>query len=341
MKKLFLLSLGCFFTIFLFAQRIKKGELGLLQNKEDSLKIYANKLIQGITAESRFNADSMFTKMFVRALVTKNSYYYPFDSLETISKLYSPDSSFRIFTWQMVINENMVRQHGAIQMRTNDGSLKLYPLIDKSDVTINLADTFANNKGWIGAVYYKLIATNNGHQNYYTLLGYDENNIRSNRKIIETLNFGTDEPTFGGRLFSFEEDSIPKPAVSRYIMEYKKDAGARLTYDDDLKMIVFEHLESESNEPNKKWTYIPDGDYEGFKWKNGKWVHINKVFNLVTPEGKEPLPNPVKDAQGNTDEDKLQNNFPTEKVPIEKLPTGKTETRKKAKTIAPKKKTAQ
>lgn len=310
--------LFCFFsisTLFVFPQRFKKAELATFQMKEDSLKQYSLNLIQGKTATERFNADSLFTKMFVRALVTKNSFYYPFDSLETISKLYAPDSSFKIFTWQLVINENIVRQHGAIQMKTGDGSLKLFPLIDKSDVTINLADTFTNNKGWIGAVYYRIIQTNNGSQNYYTLLGYDENNIRSNRKIIEVLNFRNDEPTFGGRLFSFEEDPVFKPAVGRYIMEYKKDAGARLTYDKDLSMVVFEHLESESGEPTKKWTYIPDGDYEGFKWKNGKWIHITKVFTEVTPEGKAPVPKPLKDNQGNLNEDKLEDTVPVENMP--------------------------
>ncbi|MEO6718759.1 MAG: hypothetical protein ABIN67_00295 [Ferruginibacter sp.] len=308
MKNLFLFIVITINTLSSFGQRITKTNELALQRKEDSLKIYSNKLIQGISSENRFNADSIFTKMFVRALKINNSFYYPFDSLQTISKLYPPDSSFRIFTWQMVINDNVVRQHGAIQMRTPDGSLKLYPLIDKSDITINIADTFANNKGWIGAVYYRIIQTRGGDQNYYTLLGYDENNIRSNRKIIEVLNFSNDEPTFGGRHFSFEEDSVSKPVVSRYIMEYKKNAGARLTYDDELGMIIFEHLESETNEPTKKWTYIPDGDYEGFKWKNGKWIHIAKVFNQVTEEGKEPVPKPIKDAEGKTMEERLQNN---------------------------------
>ena len=67
-------------------------------------------------------------------------------------------------TWQLVINDNVIRQHGAIQMKTSDGALKLFPLIDKSDITINIADTFANNKGWIGAVYYKIIQTGNSNQ---------------------------------------------------------------------------------------------------------------------------------------------------------------------------------
>lgn len=336
MKKLLLLSLFNILSLLVFAQRISQANLKLLQQKEDSAKIYSLKLIQGITATDRFNADSIFTKMFVRALLTKNSFYYPFDSLETISKLVSPDSSFRIFTWQMMVNENMVRQHGAIQMRTTDGSLKLFPLIDKSDITINLADTFANNKGWIGAVYYKIVQTKSGNQNYYTLLGYDENNIRSNRKIIETLSFSNDEPLFGGRLFSFEEDAVFKPAVGRYIMEYKKNAGARLTYDNDLNLVIFEHLESETGEPKKKWTFIPDGDYEGFKWKNGKWIHVEKVFDQVTPEGQAPMPSPLRDAEGNTDEDRLQDNFPGEKAPAVKK-----EIKKVVKPAVPKKRNGQ
>lgn len=339
MKHFFLLVVGLSSSCLIFAQKISRDDKKALQKTEDSLIQYSVKLVQGSTAEDRFKADSSFTKMFVRALKINNSFYYPFDSLQTISKLCPPDSAFRIFTWQMVINENLVRQHGAIQMRTADGALKLFPLIDKSDVTLDMADTFANNKGWIGAVYYKIIETQSGNKPYYTLLGYDENNINSNRKIIEVMTFSNDEPVFGGRLFSFEEDSVARPSVGRYIMEYKKNAGARLNYDNDLGMIIFEHLESESNQPTKKWTLIPDGDYEGFKWKNGKWIHINKVFNQVTAEGMEPVPSPVKDAQGNTMEEKLQNNIPTEQSEEATPAATKQPTKPKTKPVATKKKT--
>jgi hypothetical protein len=290
------------------AQPIKKTDARFLHVKEDSLKNYAVKLINGINSSDRLLADSFFTRVFVRALLTPNSFYYPFDSLQTISRLYAPDSTFKIFTWQLVINDNVVRKHGVIQMRTDDGSLKFYPLIDKSPVTVNQVDTIGNNKGWIGAIYYNIIQKRSANQNYYTLLGFDENNIRSNRKIIEVLNFINGEPTFGGRYFSFEEDSSFKTSIGRYIMEYKKESGPKLNYDPDMDMIVVEHLVSESNEPKKKWTLVGDGDYEGFKWKNGKWVHVEKIFNLVTPLGKEPVPNPVRDANGNMDETKLKGN---------------------------------
>jgi hypothetical protein len=290
----------------LSAQHITPGDWKLLQKKEDSLKQYAIKIIQDTLSGERLKADSIFTRMFVRALKIPHSFSYPFDSLITISKLCPPDSSFRIYTWQLVINEGVTRQHGAIQMRTADGSLQLFPLIDKSDVTRNTSDTIGNNKGWIGAVYYNIIPKKSGLTTYYTLLGYDENRALSTKKVIEILTFSNDEPVFGNRIFSYEEDSVFKPSRSRYVMEFKKGAGARLTYDRELDLIIAEHLVSETNEPEKKWTYIPDGDYEAFKWKNGKWIHVEKVFNYVTPEGEAPVPTPIRDNNGEIDENKLQ-----------------------------------
>ncbi|HMK03642.1 MAG TPA: hypothetical protein VK489_05600 [Ferruginibacter sp.] len=299
-------SVILFFFINLANAQFPGADLKALQKKEDSLKSYSYKIIQGINADDRFLADSVFTRMLVRALRTPNSFHYPFDSLATVSRLYAPDSAFRIFTWQLVINDNIIRQHGAIQMKTWDGSLKLYPLIDKSDVTTNLADTIGNHLGWIGAIYYKIILKKSSNQNYYTLLGYDENNINSSRKVIEVLSFLNGEPTFGGRFFSYEEDTVFKTSQSRYLMEYKKMAGPKLNYDADLDIIIVEHLVSESNEPKKKWTLVGDGDYEGFKWKNGKWIHIEKIFNYVTPQGQEPVPNPIRNIDGNIDENKLK-----------------------------------
>jgi len=314
MKPILLFTLLVFSTFTMDAQRALKTERTSLKKWEDSLQQYSIQIVEGKNPNDRFTADSIFTKILVRALINKNSFYYPFNSLESISKLFSPDSSFKIFTWQMVINENMIRQHGAIQMKTEDGSLQLLPLIDKSDIIINQADTVTNNRSWMGAIYYKIIPTKNGNKRYYTLFGYDENNIRSTKKIIETLEFINGEPIFGSHLFNFEDNSKTHSPLSRFILEFKKNTGARVNYDSQLGMIIFEHLESESNEPTKKWTFIPDGDYEGFKWKNGKWIHINKVFNLITPEGKEPVPNPLKDVNGKIIEPNLKNNQPIEQL---------------------------
>jgi len=289
-----------------FAQRISKADQKILAQKEDSLKKQSYKIIEGINAADRFKADSIFTRMFVRALATKNSFYHPFDSLLTISRIYAPDSSFRIFTWQMVINENIIRQHGAIQLKTVDGSLKLFPLIDKSDVTQNIADTVGNNLGWMGAVYYRIILTKNQDHNYYTLLGFDENNIRSNKKVIEVLDFVDGKPMFGGRFFSIPSGGLVPKNPARYIMEYKKESSAKLNYDESMGIIVAEHLISETKEPQKKWTYVTDGDFEGFKWVNGKWVFIDNVRNYTTRDPNLPLEKTIRDDKGDIDYNKLK-----------------------------------
>lgn len=310
MKKLFFLFLTFAWAGIGYAQNLSAKELKTLQQKEDSLKQYALEIVRGNTGEDRFTADSIFTRMFVRALQTKNSIEYPFDSLITISRLSPKDGSFKIYTWQLVINEDLVRKHGAIQMRTADGSLKLFPLLDMAEYIDQPADTITDNFNWVGAVYYQLIEKQAFGKKYYTLLGYDEHSISSNKKLVEILTFEDGKPVFGGSNFNFRDNSLRKKSMARYIMEYKKHAGPRLTYDTEEDMIMIEHLISETGEPEKKYTLVGDGDYEGLKWMEGKWVHISKVFTQTTAEGQEPVPHPLRDAKGNIDESKLSQRLP-------------------------------
>jgi hypothetical protein len=177
-------------------------------------------------------------------------------------------------------------------MKTADGSLKLFPLIDRSHLINDLADTVSNNDWWIGSIYYKIILKEFQGIKYYTLLGYDEHSMRSTMKRIEVLSFDKNgNPVFGGPFFVFQEDSVRRSPQSRFWIEYKKDGNARMQYDEEMDLIIYDHLISESNEPNKKYTYIPDGDYEGFKWKNGQWVHIDKVFTFKLKDGEAPVIN--------------------------------------------------
>ncbi len=148
-----------------------------LQQQEDSIKQYAKDMIFAPMAEDRLVADSIFTRMFVKALRTPYSFKYPFDSVITVSKLYAPDSTFRIFTWQFQRDESYFRQRGAIQMKTKDGSLKLFPLLDASQFTNNPTDSVRTNTNWIGAIYYNIIAKEYQGKKYYTLFGFDDNDF--------------------------------------------------------------------------------------------------------------------------------------------------------------------
>jgi len=202
----------------------------------------------------------------------------------------------------------MYYQKGAIQMKTPDGSLKLYPLFDASMFTAKPVDSLRTRKNWIGAIYYKIIQKTFNGKNYYTLLGFDDFTVSSNRKWMEVLSFNdqTGEPVFGGPVISFKDDTAKvKPVLNRFDIEYKKEARTVFNYNPELDMIIYDHLISETDEPGKKDTYIPDGDFEGFKWENGQWVHVDKIFNFKLNNGEFPQEATIKDAQGNIDEKRL------------------------------------
>jgi hypothetical protein len=296
-----------------------------LRRREDSLKRFADKIVNSENPSERFLSDSQFVRVLVRSLKVKYSFYYPFDSLGTISRLCPPDSSFRIFTWQLKKDEHTYLQEGAIQMNQPDGSLKLFPLFDVSMFTSKPLDSVRNNRDWIGAIYYRIIQKDYNGQKYYTLLGFDDYNIGSNKKWMEVLTFDENgAPQFGGQYFSFDEDSayiaakkaaalkgpaaldsLKKKPIYRYSMEYKKEASTRFNYDPELDMVVFDHLVPEGDEPEKKDTYVPDGDFEAFSWKGGRWVHVEKIFNFKLKEGEFPQDEKILDETGGANEQKL------------------------------------
>jgi hypothetical protein len=271
------------------------------QWREDSLQVLAQRILTGRDAAERFRSDSSFTRMLVRALATPHSFHYPFDSLRNISRVYAPDSSFRIFTWQVMRDEQVFRRHGAIQMKTPDGRLKLFPLIDRSPMFYLSMDTVASTDWWMGALYYRIIRKEYAGKPYYTLLGYDEHTVRSTRKVAEVLHFdASGRPRFGGPFFRFPAgDTLHAPLMSRFWIEYKKDGNGRMQFDEELDLIIFDHLISESDEPDKPHTFIPDGDYEGFRWENGAWQYIEKVFHQKLEDGQAPVVAPVKEKKFN------------------------------------------
>jgi len=272
------------------------------------MKQFAFDIVNAETPEARFRADSQFIRSLVKALRQPNSFYYPFDSLQTISRLYAPDSTFRIFTWQFKKDNLMFLQEGAIQINQPDGSLKLFPLFDASMFTANPLDSVRTRLNWIGAIYYRIVEKKWLGKNYYTLLGFDDYSENSNKKWMEVLTFTPEgEPRFGGPYFSFQEDSVRKPTQYRFNIEYKKEAGTRFNYDPSLDLIVFDELISESNQPQKMDTYVPDGDFEAFQWKNGKWVHIQKgIFTVKLKDGDFPREAQILDDQGKANEAQLE-----------------------------------
>ncbi len=288
------------------AQRIHAADLPNLQTYNDTLGKLGGLMLDALTPPERLRYDSMFTVNLVKALQTPFSYYFPFDSILTAPIVYPADSSFRIITWHYEKDGGDYRQKGAIQYNTPDGSLKLTPLYDYSDFASNVQDSVRDNRHWIGAIYYNIITKAVAGKKVYFLLGYDENNMLTTRKWIEPLQFDEQgNAVLGGDFFDVGNDSIFPAGSRRYKVEFKKYANARVNYDAQQDLIVMDNLISQTNEPDKLYTLVPGGDYEGLKWENGKWKFIDRLFVDNLGDGNEPRPALILSEAGLPNEDVL------------------------------------
>ena len=265
--------------ILLFFYYNGNGQLNknLLDSLQKEMVVYADDMLNNSDNNARLKSDSIFTKKLVQALKNKFSFYYTFDSITQISKIYSPDSLFKIFTWDILLDNDLHIQRGAIQYNTKEGELKLIPLFDVTNYDTTIFNKVSNNKNWVGAVYYNIIVNTFKNKSYYTLFGFDLNNSKSTKKILEVLYFNElNNPVFGGDFFDFKECENQYFTINRLILEYKKDALVKLNYDAKNKEIFFNYIISENNNNVDKSTFIPEGSLEYVRWEMGKWTYFLK-----------------------------------------------------------------
>jgi hypothetical protein len=262
---------------------------------EDSLKVLADVIINDSVQERRKKACYSFIPMFVRALKINNSFYYGFDSIASISKIIPPDSTFRIFTWQLQLR-NAYRYFGVIQMKSS--TLKIFPLVDVGDtMDLHPQDTLTANN-WYGALYYNCLPHVINKKTYYTLFGFERGDAITKRKVLDVLWF-TDkkEPRFGAPLFHKKDSSATKilDTLNRFFIEYKWNASPMMNYDPELDLIVYDHLTPPSDRAKGAYfTYVPDGTYEGWKWMNNHWQWVEKIFTFAIDElDNPPIPAPL------------------------------------------------
>jgi len=269
---------------------------------EDTLGALGFLMVNDSLPEHRFAACKKFIPNLVNALKHKNSFKYSFDRLHTISVLYPPDSTFRIFTWQLFVDNNTYHQYGAIQM--NSSELKLFRLLDRPSNPVNIENIQLNPDQWLGAVYYNIHQFKTPEGNQYLLFGFDGNSFFTKRKLIDVLKFDQNRPVFGSPVFVKQAENQPTTTQSRLVLNYSAESTIKLNYDEHLEMIIFDHLiEQPSPFPGEEFTWIPDGSYEGYKLENGQWVHTVKVFDHKYEVNEFPVPEPVlgkkrKDKKG-------------------------------------------
>jgi hypothetical protein len=281
-KIAYLTVLVCFMllgTHALAQDKISAANKERFKIMEDSILLNVDSMYTAVIPDTRLYYCEKFVKQLVRTLKLPNSFYYGFDSLgKKISIIYPEDKSFRMFNWQIIPSEVSRRYYAAVQMPTEE--LKLYPLIDYTEeLGKYAADSMLSGGKWYGALYYRIITHTVGDKTVYTLFGMNASNPLSNKKVMDPMMIDGNGISFGAELFNMSANSdggTKRPM--RFIIEYKKGVQASMNWDDDMKLVFFDKLVSQNNDPNRKYTFVPSGEYDGFKWDKERW---NYVTNLI------------------------------------------------------------
>lgn len=248
-----------------------------LAAREDTLITVTDSLMLSTNLEVRQRAFDELTALIVQALESDTtSWNYPFDKLQRTSVVYAPDSSFRIFSGQFFIDEDHYKYYGLIQRR--DPSLPLIELIDSGWSRRGLAREHLDSDSWPGAVYYQLTQFEKDGKRYYLACGFNAFRMFENRKVAEVIHFENDQLILGADMFARDSD---QDLQSRLILRYGADVGIRLTFDEQLDMLIFDNLiPMKSPYEGTKMVMVPDGSYSGYQQdEQGRWNFVEKVFH--------------------------------------------------------------
>ena len=252
---------------------------------QDRIESLANAVLQELPAKEKDSINALLIHELDFDLTIKQAFRHSFDKVKSMSILTSPDSSFRIFNWEVSYLDGRNR-YECVQIkkiRNNFILEKLEPtdsIFNKESFTQELF----NATNWIPALYYKIIPVKTRFQTYYTLLGWDGNDLLTNKKIIEVLWFNKKgKTTFGAGIF---RDN--RTVQSRVIFEYGGQNSMTLNYEEQLDRISFNHLAPPSSTLEGIYEYYgADVSFDAYDWNGKYWILTQEVIPAwADPKGR-------------------------------------------------------
>jgi len=267
MKKIIIFNICILFSFSAFSQ---KGNNQLFSEYEDTLKVIAERVMNlPLEAEKRIANDALI-EYLSEVLLYEKSFNYNFDSLITISRLKSPDKRFRIFNWLLKKDNNTYEYYGIVHYyNKKKKKFELITLIDNSNNIRTPEQENLDATNWYGGLIYDIIYIKKPGKKYYTLLLWDGNDSYSTKKIIDVMYFsGKNKIKFGLPIFK----KNAKESQKRIILQYDSKTTVSVKYSNEKKEIIFNNLVPQRKGLEGLYEfYIPEGTFNSYKYKNGKW----------------------------------------------------------------------
>jgi len=264
MRKLSLF--GCLVLIngFAISQNSK------LQTYSDSLKVIGKIILSAEDDSTRIFSNKRFTEFMEAALITDNSFFFPFDSVKNVTIQTAPDNSFRIITWTLPKRDRSSYNYFGYLQTYNKlkKTSKIYPLVNTGGDIDNPQLAKLTPANWYGAVYYQMIPCKRHGKMYYVLLGKRWIDWKKSQKIIDVVYISGEKVFFGFPIFK-----INKKTQDRVLLTYSADVSMSLRYDERDKKITYDHLQPSDPKLEGMYEfYGPDGSYDDFIFKSGTWT---------------------------------------------------------------------
>ena len=288
---IFLFFFGFFaFSGQLSAQNANRKPISISANfagMEDSMALLSSIIINDSVYDRRTAANEKLVPLMRRFLSSPSAFDYLFTKLESISVLQPADKSFRLISWAFYSGDNESKHLGFIEL--NKPKPTFIELKEQRvDVNNIPFDEILSADNWLGALYYnvKPFKTKGGIK--YLLFGLNLGNEKEKTKICDVLTVKGNRVTFGAPVFENTDKKNTKKNY-RIAVTFSGDSGIRLNYDEDMKEIVFDHVEAVGTDTGGI-TLVPDGTYEAYEYKKGTWHYIEKLANTEMSEAPRPMP---------------------------------------------------
>lgn len=271
-----------FIRIVIWAVFIRLATIG--HARADSLPVLQDSLVRlgyemynNPSEPERLAANFSFVKTLVSALNTPHSFDFGFDSLDMVSLLEAPDGRLRVFSWHLPLNDGSYLYYGAVQLRTEDGSLALFPLLDKTYEIQQPDESILSHADWYGAQYYRIIPFGSD----YILLGWKGHTPEMNQKVIEVLQLVDGEVVLGKKIFA---DSHAN-GLARMIYRFSRQATMYLEYDATENRIVLDHLSPMDERYRDQYQYYgPDMSHDAWQIEAGRLLLVPDIMLTNPPD---------------------------------------------------------
>ena len=247
------------------------------------LKIQFEAIFQKNTDTEKISASKDFREILKQYLLDGDAMNADLSELKMYSEK-EEKSAFRILNWNVPLTYKN-HYECLFVLPTKDDSYRIVTCTNSRKDLSSVANRGLSAKDWPGALYYEIIPLSKKEADKFVLLGWDGYNKTSTRKILEVVTIGERTVKFGANIFK-DYDS----PIKRFVMEYRDDTIAGLTYDPKFKRIVFDHLSPPRPDLKGQYQfYGPDMTFDAFVMKKGQLYFRENVKYLRDKNAKDAM----------------------------------------------------